>query len=229
MNNNAKTRSVIISPSILSANFACLERDIKEVEPFVEWLHLDVMDGIFVPNLSFGIPVVKAIRKATNLFLDVHLMIVQPERFISQFAEAGADLIYVHVEATPHVHRAIQQIKSLGLKAGVALNPGTPLEQIYEVLPFVDVVLIMSVNPGFGGQKFITTSLSKISRLRELIDREGYNVLIAVDGGVNIENAGELVKAGTDVLIAGSAIFQDRIPVREAVSQMRENALSART
>ncbi|NPA35135.1 MAG: ribulose-phosphate 3-epimerase [Chlorobi bacterium] len=226
MNSNAKPRSVIVSPSVLSANFACLERDIKEVEPFVEWLHLDVMDGVFVPNISFGIPVVKAIRKATDLFLDVHLMIVQPERYINQFAEAGADLIYVHVEATPHIHRAIQQIKSLGIKAGVALNPGTPLEQTYEVLPFVDIVLIMSVNPGFGGQKFIPTSLSKINRLRELIDREGHNVLIAVDGGVNIENAGELVKAGTDVLIAGSAIFQDRIPIREAVRQMCENALS---
>ncbi len=226
MSSNAESGSVIISPSVLSANFACLERDIKEVEPFVEWLHLDVMDGIFVPNISFGIPVVKAIRKVTELFLDVHLMIVQPERYINQFAEAGADLIYVHVEATPHIHRAIQQIKSLGLKAGVALNPGTPLEQINEVLPFVDVVLIMSVNPGFGGQKFIPTSLSKISRLRELVDREDYNVLIAVDGGVNIENAGELVKAGTDVLIAGSAIFQEKMPIKEAVCQMRDNALS---
>ncbi len=227
MGNNAKGRSVIISPSVLSANFACLERDIREVEPLVDWLHLDVMDGIFVPNISFGIPVVKAIRKVTKLFLDVHLMITQPERYINQFAEAGADLIYVHVEATPHIHRTIQQIKSLGLKAGVALNPGTSLEQIQEVLPFVDVVLIMSVNPGFGGQKFIPTSLSKISRLRKFIDKEGHNVLIAVDGGVNIENAGKLVKAGADVLIAGSAIFQDKMSIREAINRMRENVLNA--
>ncbi len=223
MNSNAKQRRVIISPSVLSANFAHLEQDIKQVEPLVEWLHLDVMDGCFVPNISFGIPVVKAIRKITNLFLDVHLMIEAPERYIPAFAEAGANLIYAHVEATPHINRAVQLIKSHGCKAGVALNPGTPIEQVYEILPYVDVVLVMSVNPGFGGQKFIPSSLRKIKRLNELINREGLEVKIAVDGGVNADNVADLVKAGANILIAGSAIFQDKIPIEKAVKLIYTN------
>lgn len=223
MNSNAKQRRVIISPSVLSANFAHLEQDIKQVEPLVEWLHLDVMDGCFVPNISFGIPVVKAIRKITNLFLDVHLMIEAPERYIPAFAEAGANLIYAHVEATPHINRAVQLIKSHGCKAGVALNPGTPIEQVYEILPYVDVVLVMSVNPGFGGQKFIPSSLRKIKRLKELINREGLEVKIAVDGGVNADNVADLVKAGANILIAGSAIFQDKIPIEKAVKLIYTN------
>jgi len=179
-----------------------------------EWLHLDVMDGRFVPNISFGIPVIHSIRKATHKIFDVHLMIEEPEKYAQAFKDAGANILTVHVEACRHLHRNLQQIKSLDLKAGIAINPHTPLSAIEEVLADSDLVCIMSVNPGFGGQKFIPSSLDKISRLKELILKKGLTTLIEVDGGVTLENAPQIVKAGADVLVAGNTVFSAPDPVQ---------------
>lgn len=201
-------RSVLIAPSILAADFARLGEEVARVEQAgADLIHVDVMDGHFVPNLTVGPPIVKALRKVTRLPLDVHLMMTNPESYLTDFAENGANYLTVHVEACPHLHRTIQRIKELGVNAGVTLNPSTPITTLEEIAPSVDLVLIMSVNPGFGGQQFIPASLGKISRTRDLLYRTGSRALLEVDGGVKVENAGEIVHAGADILVAGSAIF----------------------
>jgi len=203
---------VLLAPSILSANFANLESDIKSVEVAgANVLHVDVMDGRFVPNITIGPCVVESIREITNLPLDVHLMIVEPEKYIKDFAKAGADWISVHWEACTHLHRTVSMIKELGKKAGVVINPATPVSFLEEILPFVDFVLIMSVNPGFGGQSFIKTSLEKIKKLRETIERKGLKIPIEVDGGVKTDNVKEIVDAGANIIVAGSAVFSGNI------------------
>jgi ribulose-phosphate 3-epimerase len=203
----------IISPSMLSANFANMLPDIEMInQSEAEWFHLDVMDGMFVPNISFGIPVIQSINKQTDKFLDVHLMIENPDRYLEDFKNAGADMLTVHYEACRHLHRTIQAIKELGVKAGVALNPHTPVDVLKEVIADLDMVLIMSVNPGFGGQKFITNTYSKVEELRALIDLNESECLIQVDGGVTVENAPLLVDAGVNVLVAGSTVFKSEDP-----------------
>ena len=198
----------LFAPSLLSADFVRLAEEIAKVEAAgADWLHLDIMDGHFVPNLTFGPPVVAAIRKVTKLPLDVHLMVTNPAELVEQFAAAGADWLTVHVETEPHLHRLVNRIRELGVKPAVTLNPATPVGQLDEILSEVDMVLVMSVNPGFGGQKFIPASLKKISRLKEKLNQIGRPVLIEVDGGVNEATAPLLVQAGVDVLVAGSAVF----------------------
>lgn len=202
-----------IAPSILSADFASLQKDIELVEKAgADYIHVDVMDGQFVPNITFGPSVVSAIRPITKLPLDVHLMIVQPENFIEDFAKAGSDIITVHAEATPHIHRAVQMIKGFGVKAGVVINPGTPISAIHHVLEMVDQVLIMTVNPGFGGQSFIEDSLNKIAALVELREDHGWHFEIEVDGGINTETAQRCKEAGANVFVAGSFIYDAEVP-----------------
>ncbi len=211
-----------IAPSILSADFSRLGEQIAEAEAAgVDWIHVDVMDGHFVPNLTIGPPVVRAIRPLTQLPLDVHLMIEQPERYIPAFAEAGADHIIVHVETCPHLHRTIQQIHDLGVKAGVTLNPATPLSALEEILPYVEQVLVMSVNPGFGGQSYIPGSTRKIARLRQMLTAIRSRAEISVDGGINPQTVRAAAEAGASVLVAGSAIFNARASVAENVQSLR--------
>lgn len=210
-----------IAPSILSADFARLGEDVKRVEEAgADLIHIDVMDGHFVPNLTFGPPVVSAIRKVTELPFDVHLMINNPQEMLSAFIEAGADLITVHAETAPHLHRLLQNIKEQGKRAGVSLNPSTPLSAVEDVLDIADMVLIMSVNPGFGGQKFIPGAVSKIARLRQMITERKLNVDIEVDGGINPETARQVVAAGANILVAGSAVY-GAADMKAAISAIR--------
>jgi len=203
----------IIAPSVLSADFLHLGNDIEMINGSqAGWIHIDVMDGVFVPNISYGIPVVKAIRKATTKTLDVHLMIVQPERYFEAFRNAGADIITFHYEASIHLHRSVAMVHELGMKAGVVLNPHTPVDVLSEILPELDLALIMSVNPGFGGQKFIENTFRKITALKQMILATGKNILIEVDGGVDLTNAGKLFLAGADVLVAGNTVFSSADP-----------------
>ena len=200
--------AVIIAPSILSADFTRLGEEIKAAEKAgADWVHVDVMDGRFVPNITIGQEVVRSIRKATGLPFDVHLMIVEPERYLKEFADAGSDYITVHYEASVHLHRTVQVIKELGKKAGVSINPATPVSVLEDILPDIDLVLIMSVNPGFGGQRFIPGALDKIKRLRDMRYERGLDFIIEVDGGVKVENAREVVDAGADALVMGSGFF----------------------
>lgn len=198
----------IIAPSILAADFGNLARDIEMVnQSEAEWFHLDVMDGIFVPNISYGMPVIKAIDDLTDKMMDVHLMIVQPERYIKDFKDVGADILTVHYEACTHLHRTIQAIKDEGIRAGVALNPHTPVHLLEDIIRDIDLLLLMSVNPGFGGQKFIQHTYEKLTQASELIERKNAQTLIEIDGGVGPGNAAQLTQLGADVLVAGSAVF----------------------
>ena len=211
-----------IAPSILSADFSKLGEEIKAVEQAgADWIHIDVMDGRFVPNITIGPVVVKSIRKTTNLPFDVHLMIVEPEKYIDSFIDAGADIITLHFEACTHIHRAVEYIKSKGKCAGVSINPATPVSMLTEILPYVDLVLIMSVNPGFGGQRYIPTSTEKIKQLKNIINNMELPPLIEVDGGVTVENAKEIKDAGVDVLVAGSTIFKSE-NYKETISKLKD-------
>lgn len=213
-----RNKKIIFAPSLLSGNFTDIQGSVKLIEDAnSDWIHLDVMDGIFVPNITFGHKMVQDIRKITKLPLDVHLMTVHPENHIPDFINAGADYITFHLEAAVHSHRIIQQIKELGCRAGISIVPGTPASALSELLPFLDLILIMSVNPGFGGQRMITETLDKIQHLDNLRKDNGYNYLISIDGGVNRDNAELVIEKGTDVLISGSSFFKSSNPIAESV------------
>lgn len=205
--------ATIVSPSLLAADFLHLDSELEMINRSeAQWLHLDVMDGVFVPNISFGFPVLEAVAKKCQKALDVHYMIVHPEQYIKQTAKLGAMMMNVHVEACTHLHRTVQEIHNAGMKAGVTLNPASPVSLLEDIIDDVDMVLLMSVNPGFGGQKFIENTIQKVKRLRRLIDKRGANVLIEVDGGVQAETAPRLVQAGVDVLVSGSYVFKSPTP-----------------
>jgi len=205
----------MVAPSLLAADFGHLEREIEMINKSeADWIHLDIMDGVFVPNLSIGTPVVEAVSKISTKELDVHLMITKPEQYLERFRNAGADILTVHFEASIHLHRTVEEIRNLGMKAGVAINPHTAVSELEEIISYVDLVLIMSVNPGFGGQKFIPTSPDKIRKLRNLINDTNSNALIEVDGGIDETNAGMIFEAGANVLVAGTSVFRSGDPVK---------------
>ncbi len=218
-----KNKQIKIAPSILSADFARLgEQVVEATEAGADYIHIDVMDGHFVPNITIGAPVVASLRSWTHLPLDVHLMIERPERYIADFADCGASIITVHIEACLHLHQTIQQIKKLGVKAGVALNPATPLSSIDEIIPQVDLILIMSVNPGFGGQPFIPETLEKIARLRSILDSRKAKAELEVDGGITINNAPSIVQAGANVLAIGASLFTDKEGIGQVLQKIRK-------
>ncbi|MEE1225930.1 MAG: ribulose-phosphate 3-epimerase [Bacteroidales bacterium] len=211
----------LISPSLLSANFCNLEKDIEMLNNSqADWLHVDVMDGVFVPNISFGQPVIKHIKKIAQKPLDVHLMIVEPDKFFEDYKNCGADIITVHYEACTHLHRSLSKIRQLGMKAGVVLNPHTPICVLEDIIDMCDLVLLMSVNPGFGGQSFIENTYNKIKTLKQLIERKNPNCLIEIDGGVNTQNYKKLIEAGADVLVAGNAVFASENPI-ETIKELK--------
>ncbi len=204
----------LIAPSILSADFSKLREEVEMINSSqADWFHVDVMDGVFVPNISFGFPVIKQVKKYATKPLDVHLMIVQPERYVQEFKDAGADILTVHIEASTHLHRTLQMIKAAGMQAGVAVNPHTAINQLEDIITDVDLVCLMSVNPGFGGQKFIPGTFQKLEKLRKLIDSTGSKARIEIDGGVGSTNAAQLINAGADVLVAGNFVFSSGDPV----------------
>lgn len=208
-------KNVLIAPSVLAADFANLQRDIEMINKSqADWFHIDIMDGVFVPNISFGMPVLEAINKHAQKTIDVHLMIVQPERYIKTFAKLGADVLTVHYEASTHLHRTLQEIKAEGMKAGVALNPHTNVSLLEDCINDIDLVCLMSVNPGFGGQSFIENTYKKVKQLKEIITRNNASTLIEIDGGVTSKNAKQLVEAGADVLVAGSFVFNSENPIQ---------------
>lgn len=212
---------MIIAPSILSADFGNLQRDIEMInQSEADWFHVDVMDGVFVPNISFGFPVLKQIKKHAKKTIDVHLMIVEPQRYIDEFCIQGADIISIHIEACTHLHRAIQQIKSLNIKAGVAINPHTPVSSLQDIIADIDLVCMMSVNPGFGGQKFIQNTYKKVKELKQLIKQNNSQALIEIDGGVDFDNAALLKEAGADVLVAGNTVFSHP-PPKDAIGILK--------